>query len=647
MAGQLIVSVSGISDRTLAEVDAFCAELDARDVPASLLVAPRLKGGYRLDSRRADRRVAGRRRERGDAIVLHGFDEAATKKRRGEFATLPAHEANLRLMAADRVLEHLGLRTRLFAAPGWTVSQGTVTALPRNGFRLLAGLSGITDLVRQTTVRARVLGIGEGFLSEPWWCRTLVLSAERTARREGIVRVAVAARHLRRPGPRQAMLDAVDLALMHQCVPVRVPLGPIPRADRRRLITRPLHWRPWLTLMSSWWVPVWPGLVAACELVERGRRVLIVDQENATNIGGQAFWSFGGLFFVDSPEQRRLGIRDSHELALQDWLGTAGFDRPEDHWPRQWAHAYVDFAAGEKRSWLRERGLQTFPLVGWAERGGYDARGHGNSVPRFHITWGTGPAIVDVFARRLLAQREGRAFAHRHRVDELIVENGAVVGVRGAVLEPTTAARGVASSRNTVGEFEFRAPAVIVASGGIGGNHDLVRQNWPKRMGRVPEQLLSGVPAHVDGRMIGITESAGAPCHQQRPDVALHRGHHQLRPDLAAARHPDPARAVVAVAGRHRQAAAVAVVSRLRHARHAGIHLADRDRTTPGSSSTRGSSPRSSRCPGRSRTPISPARASGTCWPGCAPARQHRCRRSSTRASTSSAQTRCATWCPR
>ena len=218
MAGQLIVSVSGISDRTLTEVDAFCDLLDARGVPASFLVAPRIKGGYRLDSDAPTVEWLADRRERGDAIVLHGFDEAATKKRRGEFATLPAHEANLRLMAADRVLEHLGLRTRLFAAPGWTVSQGTVTALPRNGFRLLAGLSGITDLVRQTMVRARVLGIGEGFLSEPWWCRTLVLAAERTARRDGIVRVAVHARHLRRPGPRQAMLDAVDLALMHRCV---------------------------------------------------------------------------------------------------------------------------------------------------------------------------------------------------------------------------------------------------------------------------------------------------------------------------------------------------------------------------------------------------------------------------------------------
>jgi uncharacterized protein len=251
------------------------------------------------------------------------------------------------------------------------------------------------------------------------------------------------------------------------------------------------------------------GLVAGCELVDRGVRVLILDQESTANLGGQAFWSFGGLFFVDSPEQRRFGIRDSHELALQDWLGTAAFDRPEDYWPRQWAHAYVNFAAGEKRSWLRARGLRIFPLVGWAERGGYDARGHGNSVPRFHITWGTGPALVEIFARQL-RDRPTVRFAHRHRVDELIVEGDAVTGVRGSVLEPSNEPRGVASSRKAVGEFELRASAVIVTSGGIGGNHDLVRQNWPQQMGRVPEQLLSGVPAHVDGRMIGIAEKAGA-----------------------------------------------------------------------------------------------------------------------------------------
>lgn len=219
MVGQLIVSFSGISDRTLADVDAFCARLDERTVPVSLLAAPRLKGGYRLDRDAPTVDWMTARRAGGDAIVLHGYDEAATKRRRGEFATLQAHEANLRLTGADRIMEHLGLRTRLFAAPGWAVSPGVVTVLPRNGFRLLAGLTGITDLVRDHTVRARVLGIGEGFLTEPWWCRTLVMSADRSARRGGIVRVAVAARQLRHPGPRQAMLDAVDLALMHGCIP--------------------------------------------------------------------------------------------------------------------------------------------------------------------------------------------------------------------------------------------------------------------------------------------------------------------------------------------------------------------------------------------------------------------------------------------
>ena len=193
--------------------------MDTRAVPVSLLVAPRLKGGYRLDRDPHTVEWLAGRRAAGDAILLNGYDEAATKKRRGEFAALPAHEANLRIMAADRVLEHLGLRTRLFAAPAWTASPGTVNVLPRNGFRLLADLHGITDLVRQTTVRARVLGIGEGFLTEPWWCRMLVLSAERVARRDGVVRVAVAARHLRKPGPRQAMLDAVDLALLQAGLP--------------------------------------------------------------------------------------------------------------------------------------------------------------------------------------------------------------------------------------------------------------------------------------------------------------------------------------------------------------------------------------------------------------------------------------------
>ena len=283
------------------------------------------------------------------------------------------------------------------------------------------------------------------------------------------------------------------------------------------------------------------GLVATCELVERGKKVLVVEQENAANLGGQAFWSFGGLFFVDSPEQRRMGIRDSHELALQDWMGTAAFDRPEDYWPRQWAHAYVDFASGEKRSWLKERGLQIFPLVGWAERGGYGAMGHGNSVPRFHITWGTGPALVEIFARQV-RDNARVTFAHRHQVDELIVSDGAVTGVRGTVLEPSSAPRGVTSSRNTFGEFEFHASAVIVTSGGIGGNTDLVRKNWPKRMGRVPRPVAdrgARPRRRPDDRHHRGRRRAR---HQPGPDVALHRGHHQLRPDLAQPRYPHHAR---------------------------------------------------------------------------------------------------------
>lgn len=255
------------------------------------------------------------------------------------------------------------------------------------------------------------------------------------------------------------------------------------------------------------------GLVAAAELADAGKSVIVVDQENENNIGGQAFWSFGGLFFVDSPEQRRLRIRDSHALAWQDWLGSAGFDRDEDHWPRRWAEAYVDFAAGEKRSWLHQQGVRWFPVVGWAERGGGLSDGHGNSVPRFHITWGTGPGLLAPFERRV---REGVArgrvrLCFRHQVDDITVTDGRVTGVSGSLLEETDAARAVQSSRAVAGRFSLAAGAVIVTSGGIGGNHDLVRRNWPRdRLGEPPSNMVAGVPHHVDGRMLQISEGAGA-----------------------------------------------------------------------------------------------------------------------------------------
>lgn len=254
------------------------------------------------------------------------------------------------------------------------------------------------------------------------------------------------------------------------------------------------------------------GLVAAAELADRGKSVIIVEQEGENSLGGQAFWSLGGLFFVDSPEQRRLRIKDSRELAMQDWMGSAAFDRNEDHWPRLWAEAYIDFAAGEMRPWLYQQGMRWFPVVGWAERGGALAGGHGNSVPRFHISWGTGPGVLEPFERRVREHEANGLISlkFRHRVGRLIRSNGAVSGVSGDVLAPSTVGRGQQSSREMTGAFEYSAAAIIVTSGGIGGDFELVRKNWPnERLGLAPKKMVAGVPHHVDGRMIAITEKAG------------------------------------------------------------------------------------------------------------------------------------------
>ncbi|MFG3200970.1 FAD-binding dehydrogenase [Streptomyces sp. NPDC048192] len=255
------------------------------------------------------------------------------------------------------------------------------------------------------------------------------------------------------------------------------------------------------------------GLVAAHELTSRGRRVALVDQENAANLGGQAFWSFGGLFLVGSPEQRRLGIKDSFDLAWSDWQGSARFDRldDEDSWAVRWARAYVEFAAGEKRSWLQGHGIELLPTVGWAERGDLRADGHGNSVPRFHIAWGTGTGVVEPFVKYARqAARDGLlTFHHRHRVDELVVDGGTARGVRGTVLADDHAPRGVASNRDRVGDFELTAQAVVVTTGGIGADHDIVRRYWPARLGTPPAEMVTGVPAYVDGRMLDISAEAG------------------------------------------------------------------------------------------------------------------------------------------
>jgi predicted oxidoreductase len=259
------------------------------------------------------------------------------------------------------------------------------------------------------------------------------------------------------------------------------------------------------------------GLVAAFELSRRRVRCIIIDQENATSLGGQAFWSLGGLFCVNSSDQRRQGIKDSRDLARADWFNSARFDRldSQDKWPSRWADAFVDFAVDRMEKYVKARGI-SFLQVGWAERGDGRSGGHGNSVPRFHLTWGTGPEVVRVFVEPVKkAAEEGLVeFMFRHRVDEIIKdENGRAVGVRGVVLEPNDdQLRGVASSRKIVGDFELRGSAVLVSSGGIGGNVDKVKKAWPlDRLGpKVPENFVVGVPAHVDGRMIDITKDSGA-----------------------------------------------------------------------------------------------------------------------------------------
>ncbi len=254
------------------------------------------------------------------------------------------------------------------------------------------------------------------------------------------------------------------------------------------------------------------GLVTTCELAAAGRRVLLLDQEGQAGLGGQATWALGGLFLVDTPEQRLLGIRDDVELAWQDWEGSAGFDRDVDYWPRRWARSYVEFAAGGLRAWLRSLGVSFFPIVGWTERGDGTATGPGNSVPRFHVTWGTGPALLEPFLGQLgewvTAGRVEVRF--RHRVEDLVQTAGRVTGVTGGVLADDPSPRGVATNRTAIGEFRVEADAVVLTSGGIGGNPDLVRRRWPTQLGEPPRDLVVGVPAHVDGRLQEIATRSGA-----------------------------------------------------------------------------------------------------------------------------------------
>jgi predicted oxidoreductase len=259
------------------------------------------------------------------------------------------------------------------------------------------------------------------------------------------------------------------------------------------------------------------GLTAAYELTKAKQKVIIIDQENEASLGGQAFWSLGGIFLVDTSQQRWMGVKDTIELARKDWFNSAQFDRldDQDFWAVQWANAYLDFAHHSMKDYLTNLGMGFLPTVGWAERGDGTAGGHGNSVPRFHITWGTGPEVVRIFREPVLkaAERGLVEFKFRHAVDKILVdEAGRAIGIQGTVLKPSNEARGVATSRESIDTFSIHGKAVIIASGGIGANIELIKEMWPAERlgGRVPDHVVTGVPAYVDGRMIQIAEGAGA-----------------------------------------------------------------------------------------------------------------------------------------
>lgn len=255
------------------------------------------------------------------------------------------------------------------------------------------------------------------------------------------------------------------------------------------------------------------GLVAATELLKKGYTITMLDQEPRQAIGGQAYWSFGGLFLVNSKIQRRLGVKDSYELALNDWFGTAQFDRleTEDVWSKKWAEAYVHFATYEKEAYLKSMGIKLTPMLGWAERGGSLANGHGNSVPRFHITWGTGPGLINPFVHYVLKkEKEGKfRFLTRHQVTNIDIHNNQIKGISGNILEPSDVNRGEPSSRKIIDTFTYDVDNLVISTGGIGANQDMIKKNWPKRLGTPPNYMIQGVPDSTDGKMIELSESLG------------------------------------------------------------------------------------------------------------------------------------------
>ncbi len=237
------------------------------------------------------------------------------------------------------------------------------------------------------------------------------------------------------------------------------------------------------------------GIAAAHELLGRGRRVLLVDRDIEANFGGLAKESFGGIWFAGTPLQRRYGIRDSAELGLADWL-SFGELGPEDHWPRAWAEAYVERSIPEVYDWLTALGIDFMPMPMWVERGLHVP---GNSVPRWHIVWGTGHVLAVTLADRLLAHANASRLERRytHRVDELVTSGGRITGCRGV-------------DETTETPFEAAGEAVIIAAGGINGDIDRVRRHWHADWSHPPEVILNGSHKFADGTLHDAAARHGA-----------------------------------------------------------------------------------------------------------------------------------------
>ena len=237
------------------------------------------------------------------------------------------------------------------------------------------------------------------------------------------------------------------------------------------------------------------GISAALELLEHGQRVCLLDRDTADRFGGLARWSFGGIFFVDTPLQRFVGAQDSPALALEDWTSFAEFG-PDDTWPRRWAKQYVHRCTPDVYRWLRDRGVRFLPMVQWVERGLYQP---GNSVPRFHIVWGTGQGLIETLIGHLQAHPTANRLdlRFRHRVDDLVTTNGRVTGVRGV-------------DEHTNTPFEVQADHVVIATGGICGDVNRLKRHWYPAWGDPPDTILNGSHRYADGTMHDAAEAIGA-----------------------------------------------------------------------------------------------------------------------------------------